>query len=61
MIDNILRNALNILLQSHGVPVEVISYHQTHSSIKITLATYARMSAAQEGSKFDSLNIRLRG
>jgi len=54
------RHGLAMFLQSQGVPIEVISFRLAHSSTRITLETYARMSATQERSIIESLGVRLR-
>jgi len=54
------RHGLAMFLQSQGVPIEVISFRLAHSSTRITLETYARMSASQERSIIESLGVRLR-
>lgn len=54
------RHGLAMFLQSQGMPIEVISFRLAHSSTRITLETYARMSASQERSIIESLGVRLR-
>ena len=54
------RHGIAMHLQSQGVPIEVIAYHLAHSSTTVTLSTYARMSASQERSMFDSWNVKFR-
>lgn len=54
------RHGIAMYLQGQGVPIEVISYRLAHSSTRITLETYARMSASQERNIIESLGVRLR-
>jgi hypothetical protein len=49
-----------MFMQVQGALAELIGFRLAHSSIAITLKTYARLDANQERNMLNSLGVKLR-
>jgi integrase/recombinase XerD len=57
IIPHLFRHGLAMRMQAANVPIEAISFRLAHSSTRVTLENYARLSASQEKALLDNIGF----